>query len=92
MAEGIEGVRSAIVRDFGPIEITEGHDFNTKDAVLSFTSEGRSFAVEVTNEYDNDYASGQIRVDLRRLGVILRASKDGKAIVMRSGVSLRPAA
>jgi hypothetical protein len=92
MAAGAEVVREAIVHDFGPVEIEEDHDFDTKDTFFSFTSEGRAFAVEVTREYDADYASGQIRVDLRRLGAVLRASKDGEAIVMSSGISLKSAA
>ena len=92
MAVGVNVVKQAITRDFGPVEINNGHNFNTKGTVLSFTSGGRAFAVEVSHEYDTDYASGQVRVDLKRLGAILRASKDGKATVMRSGISLKSAA
>lgn len=92
MGFGADVVKQAIAREFGPVKIDEGHDFDTKGAVLHFSSEGRTFAVEVTNEFDADYASGQVRVDLGDLGRVLRASKDGRAVVMRSGITLRNAA
>ena len=38
-------------------------------------------------EFDQGFASGQFKVDLRRLGPFLRASKDGKATVMTGGIS-----
>ena len=86
MAEGVSAVKQAIVRDFGRIEVTERHDFNTKDTILDFTSENRPFAVEVTREFDDDYATSKVKVDLRKLGAILRGSANGKVIVMRSGI------
>ncbi len=92
MATGAEVVKQTIAREFGPVKIDERRNFDTKGTVLDFTAEGRTFTVEVSSEFDADYASGQVKVDLGRIGSVLRSSKDGKAVVMRSGVALKPAA
>ena len=87
MAAGLEAVRSEIVREFGSVDIRDGYDANTNDPVLDFSAEGRYLTVRVTREFDNDYPSGQIRVNLAQLASRLRASKVGKATVTRSGIS-----
>jgi hypothetical protein len=92
MADGVEVIKQAIARDFGSVRIDEGENFDTKGTILRFTSEGRAFVVEVSYEFDTDYASGQVRIDLHQLGAVLRSSKDGRADVTRSGISLRSAA
>lgn len=92
MAEGVDVIKQAIARDFGPVSIDEGFDSDTKGTILRFSSEGRQFEVEVSFDYDNDYASGQVVIDLRQLGADLRASKDGRADVTREGITLRSAA
>jgi len=92
MANGVEVIKQAIARDFGSVRIDEGHNFDTKGTILRFASEGRTFAVEVSYEFDADYASGQVRIDLHQLGAVLRASNNGRADVTRSGINLRPAA
>ena len=92
MAEGVEVVKQAIARDFGPVEINEAPNFDTKGTVLRFTAENRPFTVEVSWEFDEDYASGQLVVDLRQLGAVLRTSKDGRADVLTSGIILGSAA
>ena len=92
MAEGVEVIKQAIARDFGSVRIDEGENFDTKGTILRFTSEDRAFVVEVSYEFDADCASGQVRINLHQLGEVLRASKDGRADVTRSGISLRSAA
>ena len=92
MADGVEVIKQVIARDFGSVAIDEQGNFDTKGTILRFTSEGRTFVVEVSYEFDTDYASGQVRIDLYQLGAVLRASKDGRADVTRDGISLRPAA
>jgi hypothetical protein len=92
MADGVEVIKQAIARDFGSVRIDEGENFDTKGTILRFTSEGRAFVVEVSYEFDADYSSGQVRIDLHQLGAVLRGSKDGRADVTRSGISLRSAA
>ena len=94
MASGTDAVRQAITREFGSIQIDERHDFNTKDTILEFRSDGRSFKVEVTHEYDEDYASGHVKVNLRQLGTLLRSSKseEDKVVVMTRGITLKSAA
>jgi hypothetical protein len=92
MAEGIEVVKQAIARDFGSVKIDEAPNFDTKGTTLRFTSENRPFVVEVSYEFDEDFGSGQIVIDLRELGAILRASANGRADVTRDGISLRSAA
>ena len=86
MAEGAEVVKRTITEQFGSAQVQQQHNSNTKGTVLYFSSGGRSFSVEVTHEFDDDYQSGQVKVDLRSLGKVLRESKNGKAVVSRTGV------
>ncbi len=87
MASGVDAVTAEIRHEFKVGQIDEGDNFNTKGAVLTFSSEGRRFVVNVTYEFDQDYASGQIRINLSNLGKILRMSKSGEATVTRHGIS-----
>ena len=86
MSEGLEVVKDQIVDDFDSPNIREAYDVDSQSTDLYFSAEGRHFSVRVSEEFDRDYGSGQIRVNLRSLGAILRASKEGKAIVRTSGV------
>jgi hypothetical protein len=92
MAEGVSVVKAAIVREFGAVSIREGHDSNTDSILLAFRADGRDFRVRVSREYDDDFASGQVKVDLKRLGATLRASKDGVASVTRAGITFQQVA
>ena len=85
-AAGVNAVKAELVREFGAINIEEGFDVNTQEALLDFKADGLDYRVRVSREYDDDYASGQLRVDLRGLGATLRASNNGRARVMRTGV------
>lgn len=87
MAAGVDAVKAQLIRDFGPIEIHESHDANTKDTVLDFEADkGLPYKVRVTREYDDDYASGQLNVPLDGLGATLRASASGKVRIFTNGI------
>lgn len=62
MAEGANAVKAALLQEFGSIKIDEGYDSNTQEVLLYFQADGLDFKVRVSREYDNDYASGQIKV------------------------------
>lgn len=86
MAEGVNAVKAQLVREFGAISIGEGYDASTQEALLDFVSDGLDYKVRVSREYDDDYASGQLRVELGTLGTILRGSSSGRARVIRTGI------
>jgi hypothetical protein len=86
MAEGVDAVKAALERDFRGIKIHQNHDIDTGDCVLSFEADFLPYQVRVTREYDSDYASGQVNVDLSQLAAMLRASNSGKARVFRGGI------
>ncbi len=86
MAAGVEQVKSEIISQFGTTNLIEHFDVDSMSTDIGFASEGRRFVVRVSKEFDEDYGAG-LHADLEQLGSILRASKDGKATVRRSGVS-----
>ncbi len=87
MSAGLEAVKQEIVRGFGSVEIREHLGMGQQDTTLYFSADNRHYAVRVSAEFDQDYSSGQVGVDLRRLTPFLRASKDGKATLKRKGIS-----
>jgi hypothetical protein len=87
MGAGMDAVKSEILSDFDVSNIHEGYDTDLQAKILAFSSENRHFVVRVSDEFDDDYESGQIAVDLEELGPRLRASKDGKVTVRRSGIT-----
>lgn len=86
MGAGVDAVKSELVNSFGVCTTVDHHDPETFDTVIGFEAEGRRFLVRVSTEFDEDYASGQVKVDLSALGPFLRASHSGKASVRRSGI------
>jgi hypothetical protein len=86
MSEGLEVVKDQTADDFSSPNIREAYDVDSQSTDLYFSAEGRNFSARVSDEFDRDYGSGQIRVNLRSLGTLLRASKEGKAVVRTSGV------
>lgn len=86
MTEGLEAVKDAIMKQFALEHLTEGYDPDTLSSVIGFNAEGRDFSVRVSQEFDDDYASGQLTVDLSQLRKVLRAAKDGKAVVRRDAI------
>jgi hypothetical protein len=89
MAQGVDAVKAALVRDFGPIEINEGFDSSSRDTLFSFEFDCLPYKVRVSEEYDTGYASGRSGVDLSTLGSSLKASSSGIAHVMRTGIILK---
>jgi len=86
MAEGLTAVRSALATEFGQAVIHEQWSASSQETHLAFSSEGRDFRVWVTKEYDDDYASGQLRVDLRSLGRVLRGTSSGAVRISTKGI------
>jgi hypothetical protein len=87
MAAGVDAVKAQLVRDFGAIEIHEGHEANTQDTLLDFEADkGLPYKVRVSREYDDDYASGQLNVPLDGLGATLGASASGKVRIFTKGI------
>jgi hypothetical protein len=84
---GVDAVGSEIISEFPVTNIYESYETELTATVPGLAAEGRHFAVRVSDESDEDFESGQIRVDLKELRPRLRGSKDGKAIVRRSGIS-----
>lgn len=87
MGAGADAVKSELTREFQVSAWADHYDPETMSTVIGFQAEGRHFVVRVSEEFDQDYASGQVNVDLSALGPFLRASKDAKATVCRSGIS-----
>lgn len=87
MGAGIDAVKCEIICEFRTTNIHEGYDTELTSTILGFVAEGRNFVVRVSDEFDEDFESGQITVDLGELGARLRASQVGKVIVKRGGIS-----
>jgi hypothetical protein len=86
IANGLSVVKAELVTNF---RITGFHDDPNIDrgtTVLRFYAEGKHYTVEVTDNFRDDYASGQIRVDLRRLVLGLRASVYDRICVTSKGI------
>ncbi len=86
LANGVSAVKAELAREFRVTEFGEEHDLDLGAMILRFTSEGRHFTVRVSNNFNDDYASGQSRADLRQLAPHLRASKNSKALVTNRGI------
>jgi hypothetical protein len=86
MGAGVDAVKSEIMYQFDAIFLAEHFDVDSTSTDIGFSAEGRNFVVRVSTEFDQDYEAG-LHVDLEQLGLILRASKDGKVTVRTSGIS-----
>lgn len=87
MAEGVNAVKSALVRDFGAIKIDEGFDAGMQEVTLDFKTDlGLDYRVRVSREFDDDYASGKVKVDLKGIGEVLRSSHNGRLRITRNGI------
>ena len=61
---------------------------DTLDTAVYFDAEGRHFAIYVEYTYEQDFGTkNSPRVDLTRLGDQLRATKSGKAILDKRGIT-----
>ena len=86
MAGGIDAVKQKLAPTFGSVKITEQAGLGTEPTKLYFSADGRHFTVSVCWQFDQDYASGQLKVDLDQLGDFLRTSKNGNVIVTSKGI------
>ena len=86
MGRGVNAVKAALVAEFGAINIEVDEDITTREILLYFSAEGRQFLVRVSRDYDEAFASGQVKADLGHLGAMLRKSKDGTAVVKTDGI------
>lgn len=68
------------------LSIDHGFDTDTNEIRLDFTAGGRDFSVRIAHDYESEYASGPTQVNLKRLGVVLRASRDGVVRVTASEI------
>lgn len=86
MADGLEAVKHTILEQFAVEHMVEDYDSDAVCSVIEFDEGSRHFSVRVSQEFDDEYAFGQFKVNLSQLGEVLRRSKDGKAVVRRDGV------
>ena len=86
MGAGVDAVKAEIARAFGSVPLVEYHDPHTLSTVLGFASEQRNLLVRVSIEFDQDFESGQLAVDLSQLAPTLLSSKSGKALVRTDGI------
>ena len=78
MAAGVDAIKAQLIRDFGAIEIHGGYDATTQEILLTFEADGGlPYSVRISREYDEDYAAGQLALDLSTLGTTLRDSASG---------------
>jgi hypothetical protein len=82
MGVGLDAVKAEIMSEFDVTALTEHLDVDTMSTDLGFAAEGHNFVVRVSLEFDQDYEHG-LPVDLGQLGMVLRASEDGKATIRR---------
>lgn len=87
MAEGVNAVKAALIRDFGTIKIDEGFDSERQEVILRFREDGGlDYRVRVSKEFDEDYASGRSRIDLHGIGAVLRSSHGGRLLITNKAV------
>jgi hypothetical protein len=89
MGLGLEAVKNEINRSFEAVEIGEWFDPDLRSTCIRFLAGEREFSVTVSEEFDADYASGQMPVDLSKLAPLLGASQLGKVAVDSLGISFR---
>lgn len=86
MPDGLEAAKDAILKQFAVDHRVEGYDSDSVCSAIEFDEGGGHFSVRVSQEFNDDYGSGQFRANLSQLGEVLRSSKDGKAAFRRDGV------
>jgi hypothetical protein len=80
MGSGVDAVEAVIDREFGPVNISKRIDPEIFSVVLSFKAEGRTFTVRVSDEFDEDFASGTT-AGVDEPGSRLRTSASGNVAV-----------
>ncbi|HEU5401141.1 MAG TPA: hypothetical protein VFU86_07280 [Terriglobales bacterium] len=80
MAEGLNAVIGTI-EAAGAVRINERYDFDRHETVVDFERDGLPYQVRVSDEFDEDYASGRSSLDLDTLWPLVRESSSGHALV-----------
>jgi hypothetical protein len=88
MTPGTEVVVATLAHQFPALSIDHSFDATTHEVLLDFNAEGREFRARINHEFDCDYASGKVKIDLTALGTILRSSRNGMARVTTAGIQL----
>ena len=86
IANGLSVVKAELVRNFRITDFHEVLNIDMGSTVLRFHAERKHYTVEVADNFRDDYASGQIKIDLSRLVPGLRASVDDRAFVTSNGI------
>ena len=86
MGAGVQAVKQKLSSGFGPIEFCEVYDVNADSTSIVFESDGQSYSVRVSREFDDDFLSGTT-ASLWNLVTVLKASLGKKVIVKTTGVS-----
>lgn len=89
MGLGLQAVKDEITRSLDAVEIGEWFDPDLRSTCIRFQAGERELSVTVSEEFDADYASGQMPVDLSKLAPLLGASQLGKVAVDSLGISFR---
>ena len=87
MGLGVDAVRQQIRADFGDIILTELQDAHTLSTIFFFTVDGEDFTVQVSSEFDEDYACG-VAAPFHDLGALLKLSMTAMVSITRWGVGI----
>lgn len=87
ISNGLSVVKAELAREFRITDFHEDHNIDIGTTVLRFDAERKHYTVEVADNFRDDYAAGQIRIDLRRLVPGLRASVDDRVFVASKGIA-----
>lgn len=86
-ANGVSAVKAELAKEFRVTDFPEDYNIDMGTTILRFESGGKHYTVEVSNNFRDDYASGQIRLDLKQIVPPLRASANGRIFVSSSGIA-----
>lgn len=86
IANGVSVVKAELAREFRITDFYEDHNIDMGTTILRFDAEGKHYTVEVADNFRDDYASGQIRLDLGQIVPCLRASVDNRVFVTSKGI------
>jgi hypothetical protein len=86
IANGLCTVKAELASEFRITDFPEYHNIDMGTTILRFDSGARHYTVEVADNFRDDYASGQMRLDLKQLVPLLRASANGRVFVSSKGI------
>jgi hypothetical protein len=86
IANGLSVVKAQLAGEFRITDFHDDRNMDVETTILRFDADGKQYTVEVTDNFRDDYASCQIKIDLRRLVPGLRASVDRRVFVTSKGI------